>query len=165
MSEQGTKLTAVGGGQEKKENILDCFLNGCRKGWDIGINSMLPNVVLAFTIMLVIQKTGLFDLIGRVCSPIMAIWGLPGEAITVLLAGWLAFASGVAVGLELLATGILTARDLTILAPAIFLMGAQLNYMGRCLGLSGLPSKYYKLCMLVCVCDALVSMWIMNLFV
>ena len=41
---------------------------------------------MAFVIIKVLQHSGLLDLIGQAFAPIMGIFGLPGEAATVLLA-------------------------------------------------------------------------------
>ena len=148
---------------EQKTNVLDCFIEGARKGWDISIKNMMPNIVMAFTILQFINVLGIMDIIGTIFSPIMGIFGLPGEAITVLLSSWLAMGSGAGVAASLYAGGVLTMRHVTILMPAIYLMGAQLNYMSRCLGISNLPKKYWKWCLLVCILNAMIAMWIMNL--
>ena len=71
--------------QAKKKNIIDLFIEGCRKGWNTGINNMLPNVIMAFVIIKALNVTGLLKLMGQVFAPVMALWGLPGEAVTVLV--------------------------------------------------------------------------------
>lgn len=149
--------------EKEKINIMDEFIAGARKGYDIGIKNMVPNIVLAFTIIQFLNKLGIMDVIGTVFSPIMALFGLPGQAVTVLVTSWLAMGSGVGVAASLFSNGIITAKHVTILMPAIYLMGAQLNYSGRCLGLSGLPSKYWKWGYIICIVNALLSMWVMNL--
>lgn len=69
--------------EAKKKNIIDLFIEGCRKGWDTGISNMLPNVIMAFIIIKALNVTGLLKLLGTVFAPVMAVWGLPGEAVTV----------------------------------------------------------------------------------
>lgn len=69
-----------------RKNIMDMFIDGARRGFTIATTSLLPNVVMAFVIIQALKVTGLLDIVGKVCAPIMAIWGLPGEAATVLLA-------------------------------------------------------------------------------
>jgi spore maturation protein SpmB len=46
---------------EKKQdkNIIDLFIEGCRKGWDTGIRNMMPNVIMAFVIIKALNVTGL----------------------------------------------------------------------------------------------------------
>ena len=92
----------------------------------------------------------------------MALFGLPGEAVTVLLAAWLAMGSGVGVAASLFSNGIINGQHVTILMPAIYLMGAQLNYSSRCLGLAELPHKYWKWAFLVCILNAFIAMLIMR---
>lgn len=158
------KTVTEGAPKKQKINILDAFLEGARNGLNITFNNMVPNILLAFTIVQFINKLGILDIIGKIFSPVMAIFGLPGEAVTVLVTSWLAMGSGVGVAASLFTSGILTAKQVTIVMPAIYLMGAQLNYSGRCLGLSELPNKYYKWCFLICIVNAFIAMWIMNLF-
>ena len=69
----------------QKKTILDLFIDGARKGFTIGTTSLLPNVVMAFVIIRILDVTGLLHLIGVVFQPVMGLWGLPGEAATVLI--------------------------------------------------------------------------------
>ena len=85
MSENKTTAAAdphAGG----KEMITDVFVRGARQGWGIAIGSMIPNVLMAFVIIKALQITGLLKIIGVACGPLMAVFGLPGESATVLLA-------------------------------------------------------------------------------
>ena len=65
-----------------KKNIIDYFIEGCRKGFNIGINNIIPNVMMAFIIIKILQVTNLLGYIGKIFGPIMGIFGLPGETIT-----------------------------------------------------------------------------------
>jgi spore maturation protein SpmB len=80
-----------------RKNIMDMFIDGARRGFTIATTSLLPNVVMAFVIIQALKVTGLLDIVGKVCAPIMAIWGLPGEAATVLLAAVMSMGGGVGV--------------------------------------------------------------------
>ena len=71
--------------EEHKKNILDLFVEGARKGFTIGTTSLLPNVIMAFVIIRILDVTGLLHLIGVAFQPIMGLWGLPGEAATVII--------------------------------------------------------------------------------
>ena len=66
-----------------KPNVLDLFVEGARRGFTIGTTSLLPNVVMAFVIIRILDVTGLLKIIGISFAPIMSLWGLPGEAVTV----------------------------------------------------------------------------------
>jgi len=87
--------------QLENKTLLDLFVDGARKGWTVGINSILPNLVMAFALMQVLTLTGAMKLIGTVFGPAMGIFGLPGEAVTVLLTSWLSMAGGVGVAASL----------------------------------------------------------------
>ncbi len=63
---------------------------------------------------------------------------------------------------SLLSKGQLDVGQITILAPAIFLMGSQLQYMGRLLGVADVPKKYWPLLMAVSILNAVISMLIMR---
>ena len=86
MSE--VKTAAADPHASAKEMVTDVFVRGARQGWGIAIGSMLPNVLMAFVIIKALQITGLLKLIGIACGPVMAVFGLPGEAAPVLLAAW-----------------------------------------------------------------------------
>ena len=75
------------------KNILDLFIEGARKGFTIGTTSLLPNVVMAFVVIRILDVTGLLHLIGVVFEPIMGLWGLPGEAATVPITALMSMAS------------------------------------------------------------------------
>ena len=47
--------------------------------------------------------------------------------------------------------------------PAIYLMGNPVQNTGRCLGTAGVNPKYYPHIITICVINALLSMWVMQL--
>ena len=61
-----------------RKNVMDMFIDGARRGFTIATTSLLPNVVMAFVIIQALKVTGLLEVVGRVCEPVMALWGLPG---------------------------------------------------------------------------------------
>ena len=71
---------------------------------------------------------------------------------------------GVAVAASLYSHGSLSAHDLTILIPAVFLMGGQLQYMGRILAVIGIPSVLYKYLFSISIVNAFISMLIMRMY-
>ena len=77
--------------------LTDVFVSGVKRGWGIATGSMLPNVLMAFILIYVLKLTGILDLIGTVCGPVMKVFGLPGEALMVLLAAWLSMGGGAGV--------------------------------------------------------------------
>lgn len=113
---------------------------------------------MAFVIIQALKVTGLLDIVGKICEPIMALWGLPGAAATVLLASVMSMGGGVGVCASLVAAGTLNGHD-----AAIYLMGNPVQNTGRCLGTAGVNPKYYPHIITLCVINALLSMWVMQL--
>ncbi|WP_312229411.1 YjiG family protein [Pseudescherichia sp.] len=143
-------------------NPFDIFVVGARKGFNIAINNLMPNVLMAYVIAEMLNLLGVMQIIGKVCAPLMGLFGLPGEAITVLLTAWLSSSAGTGVAVSLLTKGTLDITAITILAPAIFLMGSQLQYMGRLLGVADVPKKYWPLLMGVSILNAVIAMLVMR---
>lgn len=149
---------------EQKKTIVDIFVDGARKGWNVGISSIIPNVLMAFVLIHALQVTGLLGLMGKVFNPVMAIFGLPGQAVMVLIGAWMSMGGGVGVAASLYTSGVLNQTHVTILLPAIFLMGAQVQYMGRLLGTAGVQGRYYPMLFGISILNAVISMIIMRFF-
>ena len=145
-------------------NPFDIFVIGARKGWQIAINNLLPNVLMAYVIAEILNLVGAMQFIGRVFGPMMGVFGLPGEAVTVLLTTWLSSSAGTGVAVSLISKGILNGTHASILIPALFLMGAQLQYMGRLLGVADVPKKYWPLLMVASIMNACIAMLVMRFF-
>ena len=150
---------------QEKQMITDVFVSGVKRGWGIATGSMLPNVLMAFILIYVLKLTGILDLIGTVCGPVMKIFGLPGEALMVLLAAWLSMGGGVGVASSLFAAGSLSLHDIAVLAPAMYLMGSQVQYIGRLLGVVGTPGKYIPVMVLISIINALLALFVMQIIV
>ena len=147
----------------KKMMITDVFVNGAFQGWNIATHSTIPNVLMAFVIIKILNHSGLLALIGQIFSPIMGLFGLPGEAATVLLGGWMSMGGGVGVAVALFDNGVLNGTQLAIVRPAIFLMGSQIQYLGRCLGVIGIKGSKIPLIMAIPVLTAFVSLFVMRI--
>lgn len=148
-----------------KKNIIDGFVEGARDGFNMSAMSMAPNVIFAFALIQMLNLTGLTDVIGKVFGPLMSIFKLPGVAATVLMASLFSTGGGVGAAASLAASGQLGNSDIAILLPAIMLMGALLQYTGRCLGTAGVKSKYYVHFWIIAIINAILAMLIMGFFV
>ena len=126
---------------QEKPMLTDVFVSGVKRGWGIATGSMLPNVLMAFILIYVLKLTGILDLIGTVCGPVMKIFGLPGEALMVLLAAWLSMGGGVGVASSLFAAGTLSLHDIAVIAPAMYLMARRCNTSGDCSASSAPPAN------------------------
>ncbi|WP_054676234.1 YjiG family protein [Parasalinivibrio latis] len=149
----------------KKPMVTDIFVEGAKKGWNIATMSTVPNVLMAFVIIKALQITGALDAMGTLFSPIMAVFGVPGEAAAVLIGAWMSMGGAVGVVISLFDQGILNGEHIAILAPAIYLMGSQVQYLGRILGPIGTEGRYIPIMILISVINALGSMLVMNILV
>ena len=149
----------------KKMMITDVFVNGAFQGWNIATHSTIPNVLMAFVIIKMLNISGALDFIGTCLGPVMAIFGLPGEAAMILLGGWMSMGGGVGVAVALFDKGAVDGTQLAIVIPAIYLMGSQVQYMGRCLGVIGIQGSDMFTIMAVPPIVALLSLWVMRLVV
>ena len=151
--------------KKKDKNIIDLFIDGCRKGWDTGIRNMMPNVIMAFILIKALNVTGLLKFLGTVFAPVMALWGLPGESITVLVSALMSMGGAIGAAASLMSSGTMTAKDVTVVMPAIYLMGSLVQYLGRCLGTAEVDSKYYGIMVAIALANALMAMWVMKIIV
>lgn len=142
--------------------VIDVFVDGAKKGWHVGINNIIPNVVMAYVCIQILKLTGLLDLLGNIFAPIMAVFGLPGQAVMVLISALMSMGGAVGVAHALYTNEVLTGTHITILIPAIYLMGSKIQYLGRLLGTVGVNPKYYPVMVGISVCNAMISMLIMR---
>ena len=149
---------------EQKKTLPDIFVEGAKKGWNVGISSIIPNVLMAFVLIHALRLSGLLDMLGVLFNPVMGLFGLPGQAVMVLVGAWMSMGGGVGVAASLYAAKILNPTHVTILLPAIFLMGAQTQYMGRLLGTAGIQGRYYPMLFGISILNAIISMIIMRIF-
>lgn len=151
-----------GAERQKRGNVVDMFVEGAKKGWQISTSSMLPNVIMAFVVIQILNVTGLMDIIGKAAQPLMALFGLPGEGVVVLLSAFMSTGGGCGAAASLYGSGTLNGTHVSIVMPAIFLMGSMLQYLGRCLGTADANKKYWGLHIGISVLNALLSMVVMR---
>ena len=149
----------------KKPMVTDIFVEGAKKGWAISTSSTIPNVLMAFVIIKVLSLTGALDAMGVLFSPIMGVFGLPGEAAAVLIGAWMSMGGSVGVVITLFDSGILDGNHIAILAPAIYLLGSQVQYLGRILGVIGTEGRHIPVMVAISVLNAFVAMFVMNILV
>ncbi len=147
----------------KRKTLLEEFMAGCKKGFYIGVENIMPAMVLAYSLILFLNLTGLMDLIASAVAPVMALFGLPGAAIVALISAFFAKAAGAATAASLYAEGIINAAQATILFPATITMGTLLGHFARCVLTSGANPKHHLLLLAIPVIDALISMVIVRI--
>lgn len=134
----------------KKKTLLEEFMSGCKKGFYIGAENIMPAMVLAYSLILFLNITGLMDIIANAVAPVMALFGLPGGAIVALISAF--FAN----------EGVINAAQATILFPATITMGTLVGHFARCVLTSGANPKHHALLLAIPVIDALLSMIIVR---
>lgn len=148
-----------------KKALPDVFVDGAKKGFAIACNSILPNVLMAFVIIQVLKMTGILTILGDVFAPVMAIFGLPGSAVMVLFSALMSMGGATGVAATLIGSGELQPHHIGILLPAIYLIGSQIQYMGRLLGTAGVSSKHYPMMFIISIINACLAMFVMRFLV
>lgn len=145
--------------------ITDVFVEGARKGWNIVVHSTIPNVLMAFVIIYMLNASGLLKVIGEYIGFIMAPLSLPGESIAIFLAAFLSWGGAAGVLVALLQEGTINAQHVAILLPGMALVGSTVQYMGRVLGVLGVPGKHYLVLFGICIINAYLAMLVMSFLV
>jgi len=151
--------------QANNKLLTDVFVEGARKGWDIAVHNTIPNVLMAFVIIHILKVSGALDIIGKYLGLVMLPLGLPGESIAVIMAAFISWGGSAGVLVALVQGGTLTAPDIAVLIPGMALVGSTVQYMGRVLGVLGIPGKHYLVLFGICILNAYLAMFVMSLIV
>lgn len=146
-------------------NALEVFISGLRKGAAIGVRFMLPALIAAFVVIEMLQVSGVLRLLAEHVSGVMAVFGLPGEALAVLIAAWASAAGAIGMVAGLASRGLLTPEHVAILLPGILLMGLQLQFFGRILAVAGVSSERVPVMMAIGLMNAVGAMLIMRFLI
>lgn len=146
-------------------NALEVFISGLRKGAAIGVRFMLPALIAAFVVIEMLQVSGVLRLLAEHVSGVMAVFGLPGEALAVLIAAWASAAGAIGMVAGLASRGLLTPEHVAILLPGILLMGSQLQFFGRILAVAGVSSERVPIMMAIGLMNAVGAMLIMRFLI
>ena len=144
--------------QKIKPSIVEEFVAGAKKGFYIGAEMIAPAMVLAFVLIEFLNITGLMTIVGQAVGPVMAVFGLPGEAIVALVAAFFAKAAGCATAASLYSQGIIDAKQATILFPACVTMGTLIGHFVRIVITSNANKKWHPLLLCIPLIDAAVVM-------
>ena len=120
---------------------------------------------MAFVVIHILKVSGALDIIGKYLGFIMLPLGLPGESIAVFMAAFLSWGGSAGVLVALVQNGTLTAPDIAVLIPGMALVGSTVQYMGRVLGVLGIPGKHYLVLFGICILNAYLAMFVMSLIV
>lgn len=145
-----------------KKNIIEVFMGGCKKGFYIGVEMILPAMILGYAIVQFLTLTGLVDIVGNIFGPVMGIFGLPGEAVVVLISAFFSKAAGAATAANMYATGMITAAQATILIIPCMLMGTLIGHYARIVLVANVSQKYRTIMLAIPIIDSIVGMLIMR---
>lgn len=146
-----------------KRTLLEEFMYGAKNGFYLGVEKIIPAMIIAYVLILFLRLTGLMTIIGNVVAPVMALFGLPGEAVIALVSAFFAKAAGAATAATLYADGVITAAQATILFPATITMGTLIGHFVRCVVASGTNARHHALLIAIPVIDAVISMLLVRL--
>ena len=144
--------------QKMKPSIVEEFVAGAKKGFYIGAEMIAPAMVLAYVLIEFLNITGLMVIVGKAVGPVMAVFGLPGEAVVALVAAFFAKAAGCATAASLYSQGIIDAKQATILFPACVTMGTLIGHFVRIVITSNANKKWHPLLLCSPLIDAAVVM-------
>lgn len=147
--------------EEKKElSLIEHFMQGAKKGFYIAVEIIAPAMVMAYALITFLKLAGVMPIIGDLLSPVMGIFGLPGEASVVLLAAFFAKAAGAATAAGMYMNGTINAVQATILFPACITMGTLIGHFARVVMVCKVRSCYYPIIFATPVIDAVIAMWL-----
>ena len=151
--------------QTRKKMITEVFCEGIGKGWNISVKFMTPNIIMAFVLIKFLNHSGLMKILGDVFAPVMSLFGLPGEAAAAIIGAWLSIGGGVGIAAALFEGGLLNLTELAIVTPCLFIMGSQVQFLGRMLGVVGITNYPKELACLMTLPTVLglCSLFVMNL--
>lgn len=149
-------------GQAEKPSVIDTFLKGCARGFKVGIENITPAMILGYTLVYILQTTGLMTILGKIFAPVMGLFGLPGEAFAVLISAFFAKASGCATAANMYTDGILTLGQASMLLPACILMGTLIGHYARIVLVANTNKRWHPFLLLIPLIDAAISLVIMR---
>ncbi len=146
-----------------KKSIIEVFMNGCKRGFYIGVEQILPAMVLGYAIVQFLQLTGLVAILGSVFGPVMAIFGLPGEAIVVLVSAFFSKAAGAGTAANLFTEGIINNVQATILVMPCMLMGTLIGHYARIVLVADTNPKHRVIMLAIPIIDSILGMFLMRI--
>lgn len=149
--------------KNKGKSVVSVFMDGAKEGFYIGVENILPAMVLGYVIIRFLEMTGLVEIIGKVFAPIMGIFGLPGEAAIVLMSAFFAKAAGAATAANLYAAGLINGTQATILIVPCMLMGTLVGHYARIVLVAGTNPKYRIHLLILPIFLSFVGMFVMKL--
>lgn len=146
-----------------KKGLIEIFLGGCKKGLYIGLEQILPAMVLGFVLVAFLKLSGITDLLSVVAGPVMGIFGLPGESVVVLISAFFAKAAGASTAASLYAAKTITAAQATILLMPCMLMGTLIGHFARIVLVANVNAKHRGLLLAMPIIVSVIAMFLTRL--
>ena len=130
-------------------------MNSGKQGFTLWFNNLVPAVLFGYVVVVFLNVTGLMNVLGLMFTPIMGLFGLPGEAAACIITSYMTLPAGCAMTAAMVQQGTLTARQATVLFPMMYAVASNLLYIGRVLGGANVDSKKYPVYIaigLICAC-------------
>jgi spore maturation protein SpmB len=144
--------------KKPQPNMVEAFMVGAKKGFYMMVEIILPALILGFVLVKVLEILGIMAIAGKYISPVMAMFGLPGEAVVVLIAAFFAKAAGAATAANLYSQGVLTAAQATIVFPATITMGTLVGNFVRVIMVTQTNIRWFPLMVITAMLDAAIVM-------
>ena len=144
-----------------QKSVIEIFMGGCKKGFYIGVEQILPAMILGYAIVIFLGLTGIIPILDTVFGPVMGIFGLPGESVVVLISAFFSKAAGAATAANLYAQGIINGVQATILIIPSMLMGTLVGHYARIVLVADVNPKHRLLLLAVPIFDSIVGMFVM----
>ncbi len=156
-------MEAVATAQEQpKKSLVEIFMEGTKKGFYVGMNNILPAMVLGFVIVQFLQLSGVVDILGSIFGPVINLFGLPGSTIVVLVSAFFAKAAGAATAANMYSQGLITATQATVLIVPCMLMGTLVGHFPRVVLVANVNPKHRMLLLAIPIVDSIIGMWIVH---
>ncbi len=146
-----------------QKSVIEIFMGGCKKGFYIGVEQILPAMILGYAIVRFLELTGVIPILGTVFGPVMRVFGLPGEAVVVLISAFFSKAAGAATAANLYAQGMINGVQATILIMPSMLMGTLVGHYARIVLVANVNPNHRLLLLAVPIFDSIVGMLLMRL--
>lgn len=100
---------------------------------------------------------------GIVFGPIMAIFGLPGEAIVVLVSAFFSKAAGAGTAANMFTEGLINNAQATILVAPCMLMGTLIGHYARIVLVADTNAKHRGIMLAIPIIDSFLGMLLIRL--
>ena len=146
-----------------QKSVIEIFMGGCKKDFYIGVEQILPAMILGYAIVRFLGLTGIIPILDTVFGPVMGIFGLPVESVVVLISAFFSKAAGAATAANLYAQGIINGVQATILIIPSMLMGTLVGHYARIVLVADVNPKHRLLLLAVPIFDSIVGMFVMRI--